>query len=65
VLARLDTQQQALILGHAVPMPVVIRTRDTTTADYYSTLGFKEGSALQEQLPKNKRALGRDDSGLG
>ena len=28
VLARLDTQQQALIMGHAVPMPVVIRTRD-------------------------------------
>jgi DNA helicase HerA-like ATPase len=28
VLARLDTQQQALILGHAVPMPVVIRTRN-------------------------------------
>ncbi len=28
VLARLDTKQQALILGHAVPMPVVIRTRD-------------------------------------
>ncbi len=28
VLARLDTQQQALILGHAVPMPVVIKTRD-------------------------------------
>lgn len=28
VLARLETKQQALILGHAVPMPVVIRTRD-------------------------------------
>ncbi|MBM4424500.1 MAG: ATP-binding protein [Chloroflexi bacterium] len=28
VLARLDTQQQALILGHAVPMPVVVKTRD-------------------------------------
>lgn len=27
VLATLDTKQQALILGHAVPMPVVIRTR--------------------------------------
>jgi DNA helicase HerA-like ATPase len=28
VLARLETRQQAIILGHAVPMPVVIRTRD-------------------------------------
>ena len=27
VLARLDSKQQALIFGHAVPMPVVIRTR--------------------------------------
>ncbi|HRE29734.1 MAG TPA: ATP-binding protein, partial [Anaerolineales bacterium] len=32
VLARLDTQQQALILGHAVPMPVVVRTRDYDAA---------------------------------
>jgi DNA helicase HerA-like ATPase len=28
VLARLDTKQQALIMGHAVPMPVVVQTRD-------------------------------------
>ncbi len=28
VLARLETKQQALILGHAVPMPIVLRTRD-------------------------------------
>jgi DNA helicase HerA-like ATPase len=28
VLARLDTRQQALLLGHAVPMPIVVRTRD-------------------------------------
>ena len=27
VLARLDSKQQALVFGHAVPMPVVIRTR--------------------------------------
>jgi len=65
VLARLDTRQQALILGHAVPMPVVIRTRDTTTADYYATLGYTEGDDLQKKLERNKRALGRDDSGLG
>ncbi len=28
VLARLETKQQALILGHAVPMPIVLRIRD-------------------------------------
>ncbi len=27
VLASLDSKQQALVLGHAVPMPVVVRTR--------------------------------------
>ena len=33
VLARLDSKQQALILGHAVPMPIVVRpqTYDNTT----------------------------------
>ncbi|WP_081752644.1 ATP-binding protein [Kallotenue papyrolyticum] len=34
VLAALDTRQQALILGHAVPMPVVIRTRPYDEAFY-------------------------------
>jgi len=37
VLARLDTRQQALILGHAVPMPVVVRTRDYDQ-DFYAAL---------------------------
>ncbi|WP_267383689.1 helicase HerA domain-containing protein [Cyanobacterium sp. uoEpiScrs1] len=27
VLSKLDSKQQALILGHAIPMPVVVRTR--------------------------------------
>ncbi|HSB90898.1 MAG TPA: ATP-binding protein [Anaerolineales bacterium] len=38
VLARLDTRQQALILGHAVPMPVVIRARDYDPV-LYAALG--------------------------
>ena len=58
MLARLDTRQQALILGHAVPMPVVIRTRDTTTADYYASLGYVEGDDLQKKLERGKKALG-------
>ena len=64
VLARLDTRQQALILGHAVPMPVVIRTRDTHTPDYYASLGYTEGEDLQKRLERNKRALGRDGGGI-
>ena len=28
ILASLDSKQQALLLGHAVPMPITVRTRD-------------------------------------
>ncbi len=28
ILATLDSKKQALVLGHAVPMPVVIKTRE-------------------------------------
>jgi uncharacterized protein len=38
VLAKLDSKQQALILGHAVPMPVVIRTRPYDEA-FYAEIG--------------------------
>ena len=34
VLASLDSKQQALVLGHAVPMPVVIQTRDYDDEDF-------------------------------
>ena len=34
VLATLDSRQQCLILGHAVPMPVVVRTRPYDEAFY-------------------------------
>lgn len=46
VLARLDTKQQALIMGHAVPMPVVIQTR-TYDADFYAAMGFREAADLK------------------
>ncbi|MCS6989312.1 MAG: ATP-binding protein [Chloroherpetonaceae bacterium] len=42
ILASLDTKQQALIMGHAVPMPVVIRTRDYDQA-FYEAMGHLEG----------------------
>lgn len=38
VLASLDTRQQALVLGHAVPMPVVVRTRPYD-AKFYQAIG--------------------------
>lgn len=35
VLARLESRQQALIFGHAVPMPVVVRTEDYGSEESY------------------------------
>jgi len=34
ILASLDTKKQALVMGHAVPMPVVVRTREYDEAFY-------------------------------
>lgn len=61
VLARLDTQQQALILGHAVPMPVVVKTRDYDEA-LYAAVGFADGEVRKEQRKKDRAALyGEED----
>ncbi len=38
VLSRLDTRQQAIIMGHAVPMPVVVKTRAYDEAFYKSVM---------------------------
>lgn len=56
VLARLDTRQQALILGHAVPMPVVVRTRDYDQA-FYAALGFVEGAERAKRAKRGADAL--------
>jgi hypothetical protein len=56
VLARLDTRQQALILGHAVPMPVVVRARDYDQ-DFYAAIGWSEGDDLKQQARKASETL--------
>jgi len=61
VLARLDTQQQALILGHAVPMPVVVKTRDYDET-LYKAVGFEDEDTAREKRKKDRAALyGEDD----
>jgi DNA helicase HerA-like ATPase len=52
VLASLDSKQQALLMGHAVPMPVVIRTRDYDQV-FYSAMGAVEGQALAQKAQSN------------
>ncbi|GIV59011.1 MAG: hypothetical protein KatS3mg043_0100 [Rhodothermaceae bacterium] len=48
VLASLDSRQQALVLGHAVPMPVVIRTRSYDEAFYRALRGDDAPRSFKE-----------------
>jgi len=47
VLARLESKQQALIFGHAVPMPVVVKTREYGSAESYQ--GFLPGGGADSK----------------
>lgn len=61
VLARLDTKQQALILGHTVPIPVVIQTR-TYDMDFYKSMGWKTDDELIAALRQNASKMrGKED----
>lgn len=44
ILATLDTKKQVLLMGHAVPMPVVIKTREYDDT-FYNDLGCVVGAA--------------------
>ncbi|HMQ29789.1 MAG TPA: ATP-binding protein [Chloroflexaceae bacterium] len=50
VLASLDSKQQALVLGHAVPMPVVVRTRPYDQA-LYAAVGRRLATVTALPLP--------------
>jgi DNA helicase HerA-like ATPase len=64
VLARLDTRQQALILGHAVPMPVVVKTRTYGTPEFYAEMGVQEEDP-ETVLKRGRKVLrGEDDEGI-
>lgn len=47
VLAQMDPKQQALVLGYAVPMPVVVRTRSFDT-EFYQAVGGRTDSASED-----------------
>jgi DNA helicase HerA-like ATPase len=49
ILASLDTKQQVLIMGHGVPMPVVVKTRNYDQA-FYEAMGFFEGEKKREKV---------------
>jgi DNA helicase HerA-like ATPase len=57
VLARLDTKQQAIIMGHAVPMPVVVKTRPYDM-DFYRDIGYVDDDELPAAADDARRKLG-------
>ena len=57
VLARLESNRQALVFGHALPMPVVIQTREYGSAESYRELGFVEAAELKAQVDKDMDVL--------
>jgi hypothetical protein len=57
VLSKLETKQQALIFGHAVPMPVVVRTREYGSPQSYKELGFREAVELKKEAEKEMEDL--------
>lgn len=52
VLASLDTRQQALVFGHALPMPVVVKTR-SYDEQFWKTVGYR--------APEERAARSRED----
>jgi DNA helicase HerA-like ATPase len=56
-LAQLDSKQQALVMGHSVPMPVMIETR-RYDADMWKTFGYTD---LVADVSARNTALERAD----
>jgi len=51
VLSRLESRQQALIFGHAVPVPVVVRTRDYGSVESYKDfISTEEGKQAEKDI---------------
>ena len=63
VLAKLDSKQQALILGHAVPMPVVVKTR-AYDQQFYEEIGELDWQEKSDQEVFLAAQLAREDIGF-
>jgi DNA helicase HerA-like ATPase len=57
VLSRLESKQQALIFGHSVPMPVVIRTREYGSAQSYKEFIPSPETEIRQQAEKDIEEL--------
>lgn len=59
VLARLDTKQQAIIMGHAVPMPVVVKTR-AYDENFYQAMDYVDDQRVGKAAERARKSLGDD-----
>jgi hypothetical protein len=57
VLSKLESKQQALIFGHAVPMPIVIRTREYGSAQSYKDFAPDREVDMGKQAEKDIEEL--------
>jgi uncharacterized protein len=63
VLAKLDSKQQALLLGHAMPMPVMVKTRPYDEA-FYRAVGAPEWETMAPQTLRQAAAIAKAELGL-
>jgi uncharacterized protein len=63
VLSKLDSKQQALVLGHAVPMPVVVKTRPYD-ATFYREVGDLDVAAMPTEELLDAAAAAKADLGF-
>ena len=54
VLASLDSKQQALILGHAVPMPIVVKTRTYDDEDFRKSMRLEDPAEQKLRILKDR-----------
>jgi len=57
VLSKLEAKQQALIFGHALPMPVVVKTREYGSAESYRDFGFRDAAELKKKAEEDIKDL--------
>lgn len=55
VLASLETKQQALLFGHAVPMPIVVRTRVYDDEPFKQAMMGEAGAAEMDDTPEARK----------
>ncbi len=63
VLAKLDSKQQALILGHAVPMPVVVQTRPYDEK-FYQDIGDTDWETMPTEAVLKAAESAKSDLGF-